>query len=853
MGYCVTIRCVASSLLSSLVRYYHQKHGPSPFFHATKKGHYVADSLKNIKQGVSFTKRSPLLLSLCLTLFFTVIAYYTLKYLINLTFVTKVPSENTLAKVIGSVIAFNSIAGLFIQIFVTNRFFEKFGIRIVNLIFPLSMIASNAFFLLGLHIPTAFFGSFVRDTLMGAFRNPSYNLFFEALPPAMQGRSRSMTLMFVLPISLLCVGLLLHFMQQSETHLPITMIGVIATIFLFWFSVRTNKVYYDTLITTMSEATYLGKSDVSRLAKPTSAALNELKEGLQSDERHIVLYYARRLMKFAPDEASPAILHALNRQPNRIKIELAELLVVDRPEELNDALWQCFDNSTDHEEICAILHLLMDVEDPMVWKKAASWITQHETACAEGIRLRILIHENPADSAVQKSLELLLSASDPESTKVVLNTLLRHREVTPPASTIKQLMSPLEENVLSTLVLIRNIPDISSDSAILSMLEKRMETATFKVKLAIVEFLASFKTADANHLLYSIFEAHHQQNVRQLALCELHKNDQVPEDLFENLINDRVPFSAQQIILDSSEPFFSKDEIKSLVENRVNKASKLHTLQQQIESHADESLQYRLLSTLLEEQFRQSLDTCLAGLSLIENQKGINIVRAVLHSHDRQYSGLAFEALKNLNHTAISGSILKLLTSLLDPSGKQRHQNAISLDEAINWCMHNCSPWVKQCLSQAQDSNMIDFLEKTLLLKHSRLFGDIDTEDIQSIAEILVEDFYQEGDRIFDIGDTSDQCYIIQSGKIGISLHEAQDKKEFVAILEKGDYFGEMGILDNNLRSATAHVIEDVQLISISRVQFQNIIQQHPEVAVSMLTRMNSIIRTLNNKLALAT
>lgn len=167
--------------------------------------------------------------------------------------------------------------------------------------------------------------------------------------------------------------------------------------------------------------------------------------------------------------------------------------------------------------------------------------------------------------------------------------------------------------------------------------------------------------------------------------------------------------------------------------------------------------------------------------------------------------------------------------------------------------MHNCSPWVKQCLSQAQDSNMIDFLEKTLLLKHSRLFGDIDTEDIQSIAEILVEDFYQEGDRIFDIGDTSDQCYIIQSGKIGISLHEAQDKKEFVAILEKGDYFGEMGILDNNLRSATAHVIEDVQLISISRVQFQNIIQQHPEVAVSMLTRMNSIIRTLNNKLALAT
>ncbi|OOZ37502.1 hypothetical protein BOW52_10190 [Solemya elarraichensis gill symbiont] len=498
------------SLLSGalVVRYYHHKHGPSPFFHAKKKkGHYIADSLKNIQQGVSFTKRSPLLLSLCLTLFFTVIAYYTLKYLINLTFVTKVPGENTLAKVIGSVIAFNSIAGLLIQIFVTNRFFEKFGIRIVNLIFPLSMVASNAFFLLGLHIPTAFFGSFVRDTLMGAFRNPSYNLFFEALPPAMQGRSRSMTLMFVLPISLLCVGLLLHFMQQSETHLPITMIGVTATIFLFWFSVRTNKVYYDTLITTMSEATYLGKSDVSRLAKPTSAALDELTEDLQSDERHIVLYYAKRLMKFAPDEASPAILHALHSQPNRIKIELAELLVVDRPEELNNALWQCFDSSTEDEETCAILHLLMDVEDSKVLEKAASWIAHHETAYAEGIRLRILIHENPADPAVQQSLDSLFSESDPESIRVVLNILLRHRDVTPPGSILQQLMSPLEENVLSTLVLIRDIPDIFSDSALLPMLEQRMETASYKVKLAIVEFLASHKTAGANQLLYSIFQA----------------------------------------------------------------------------------------------------------------------------------------------------------------------------------------------------------------------------------------------------------------------------------------------------------------------------------------------------------
>ncbi len=843
------------SLLSGalLVRYYHHKHGPSPFFHSKKKGHYFSDSLKNIQQGISFTKRSPLLLSLCLSLFFTVIAYYTLKYLINLTFVTKVPGENTLATLIGSVIAFNSIAGLFVQIFVTNRFFEKFGIRIVSLIFPVSMIASNALFLFGLHIPTAFFGSFVRDTLMGAFRNPSYNLFFEALPPAMQGRSRSMTLMFVLPISLLCVGLLLHFMQKSETHIPITMIGVIATIFLFWFGVRTNKVYYDTLITTMSEATYLGKSDVSKLAKPTPAALDELKQGLQSDERHIVLYYARRLMKFAPDEAHPAILHAFNRQPNRIKIELAELLVTDRPEELNRALWECFDSSNDHEETCAILHLLMDIEDSTVFKKAATWAVKHKSPCADGIRLRILIHNNPADPAVQQTLESLLSESDPESPKVVLNILLRHREVTPPGLILQQLQSPLEVNVLTTLALIRNIPDILSDKTLLPMLEQRMETASYKVKLAIVEFLASLETPGANQLLYSIFEENHQRNVRQHALSELHRIGGIPETLFDNLINDRVSFSGQIIILDSTEPFFSRDEIKALVENRVNKASRIHDFLQQIQLHADESLQYRLLETLLEEQFQQSLDTCLAGLSLIENQKGINIVRAVLHSHDRQYSGLAFEALKNLNHTDISGSIIKLLASLLDPSGKQHHLTPIQLDDAIHWCMHNCSPWVKQCLSQAQDSTMIDFLEKTLLLKQSRLFGDIHTEDIQSIAEILVEDFYQAGDRIFDLGDTSDHCYIIHSGKVGISLHQAQDKKEFVAILEKGDYFGEMGILDNNLRSATAHVIEDVQLLSISRVQFQNIIQQHPEVAVSMLTRMNSIIRVLNKQLALAT
>ena len=143
--------------------------------------------------------------------------------------------------------------------------------------------------------------------------------------------------------------------------------------------------------------------------------------------------------------------------------------------------------------------------------------------------------------------------------------------------------------------------------------------------------------------------------------------------------------------------------------------------------------------------------------------------------------------------------------------------------------------------------------EILLFLKEVPMLAELDVETLEILAMGCHVKRVKRGHVVFRRGDSSKAVYLVQSGSIAEFAGGPNELEMVVKERHKGDYFGEMGILDNNLRSATAHVIEDVQLLSISRVQFQNIIQQHPEVAVSMLTRMNSIVRTLNKKLALST
>ena len=90
---------------------------------------------------------------------------------------------------------------------------------------------------------------------------------------------------------------------------------------------------------------------------------------------------------------------------------------------------------------------------------------------------------------------------------------------------------------------------------------------------------------------------------------------------------------------------------------------------------------------------------------------------------------------------------------------------------------------------------------------------------------------FEKGRVLFREGDRGEDMYIVQSGKVAIKKKLAEGETT-LAVLEKGDFFGEMAILERMPRSASAEVIEDGDLIVIAGDMFGDMIKSNPEIAV---------------------
>jgi CRP/FNR family cyclic AMP-dependent transcriptional regulator len=139
-----------------------------------------------------------------------------------------------------------------------------------------------------------------------------------------------------------------------------------------------------------------------------------------------------------------------------------------------------------------------------------------------------------------------------------------------------------------------------------------------------------------------------------------------------------------------------------------------------------------------------------------------------------------------------------------------------------------------------------DLFDRILRLKRSPVFSEVNTETLRVVARELVEETYMPGERVCDINDQGDQMYIIETGRIGISINEDPGKKEFVAVLHEGDCFGEMGMLDDLPRSATAHVIDKTHLLVLEKACLRSLISKFPELALGILRSMSLRLREVN-------
>jgi CRP/FNR family transcriptional regulator len=108
---------------------------------------------------------------------------------------------------------------------------------------------------------------------------------------------------------------------------------------------------------------------------------------------------------------------------------------------------------------------------------------------------------------------------------------------------------------------------------------------------------------------------------------------------------------------------------------------------------------------------------------------------------------------------------------------------------------------------------------------------------------------YGDNDMIFCEHEPGKELYIIQKGKVKITKI-VNNNEVMLAVLQSGDIFGEMAILDNKPRSASAIAWEEVELLAINKANFESMVKAQPQLATRLITLLSERIWTAYKQLA---
>jgi uncharacterized membrane protein len=116
------------------------------------------------------------------------------------------------------------------------------------------------------------------------------------------------------------------------------------------------------------------------------------------------------------------------------------------------------------------------------------------------------------------------------------------------------------------------------------------------------------------------------------------------------------------------------------------------------------------------------------------------------------------------------------------------------------------------------------------------LFASLSDEAAQEVYTLLQSRNVPSGTLLFRAGDVGDSLYLIDGGRVRISVADEDEKEIVLAELREGDFFGEMAIIDGQQRSADATVLEDARLYVLDRDDFLRFVNNNPAVALQLLS-----------------
>jgi AAA family ATP:ADP antiporter len=349
-------------------------HRGEPIRCPIKRGH-ATTPVQMVREGLMFSRQSRLIRITALGMFLLVFLLSVQEYLVGSIFAQHYPDEHQLTAFFGWFSAIINASLLVIQLFLFGRLLRRFGLKTMNLVYPLTTLLSFGLMTISAGYLTAVLARINAVGVLPGVRNTVAGFFFLALPGYMQGRAHAMIGGLILPLGLLASALFLWLVPEDAPLEWVAGGGFVFAVALFWVKLKKNAAFADSLVELVSQSVFTKDGDtVAKLGGLDRAAAFRLAGYMrQTDSSSLMLNYADMLESLALEHAGAAMLEVYPDLPPKLQDQLLTRIARLAPPGWEAVAWEAAQRGDPHlAETTA--RLLLAAGFPAAMEHAEAWL-----------------------------------------------------------------------------------------------------------------------------------------------------------------------------------------------------------------------------------------------------------------------------------------------------------------------------------------------------------------------------------------------------------------------------------------------------------------------------------------------
>ena len=138
--------------------------------------------------------------------------------------------------------------------------------------------------------------------------------------------------------------------------------------------------------------------------------------------------------------------------------------------------------------------------------------------------------------------------------------------------------------------------------------------------------------------------------------------------------------------------------------------------------------------------------------------------------------------------------------------------------------------------------------EAVTLLSRTALFATLDRPLLERLGERSVERFYRKGQIVFHQGDPGESLFVVISGLVKVFVSSEEGDEMVLVTLGAPETFGELSLIDQGSRSASAQTLQQTSLLSLSRTTLLAAMQENPSLSEALLRSLGGVVRRLTEQ-----